>query len=105
MVFSRAITAQPGSGGTDRYARRALAAARRACMLGCMLGCGLGPVAPAAGSEPTWTTYHRDPGRSGDDPDASAASAPVEAWHSRDLGAPIWGQPLILGSRVFVATV
>jgi outer membrane protein assembly factor BamB len=59
----------------------------------------------AAAGEPMWTTYHRDSIRSGDDPDASEPITPVLAWHSQDLGAPIWSQPLILGSRVYVATV
>ncbi|HYL71049.1 MAG TPA: PQQ-binding-like beta-propeller repeat protein, partial [Candidatus Dormibacteraeota bacterium] len=30
---------------------------------------------------------------------------PIEAWQSQDLGAPIWGQPLVLGARTYVATV
>jgi hypothetical protein len=71
-------------------------------VLACLLA---GPLAQAAQAEPTWTTYHRDPGRSGDDPDAVEPIVPVKAWHSRNLGAPIWGQPLVLGSRVYVATV
>ena len=45
------------------------------------------------------------PGRSGDDPDATEPIVPVEDWQSPDLGAPIWSQPLILGSRAYVATV
>jgi polyvinyl alcohol dehydrogenase (cytochrome) len=88
-----------------RPRRRALGPASLACALGFALGCLLGPIAEASGSEATWTTYHRDPGRSGYDPEGSGTGAPVEAWHSRDLGAPIWGQPLILGTRVYVATV
>ncbi len=52
-----------------------------------------------------WTTYHRDPGRSGDDPDATRPIPPVLAWQTENLGAPIWGQPLVLGSHVYVATV
>jgi outer membrane protein assembly factor BamB len=75
-----------------------LAGAALVCLLA-------GPLAQAAQAEPMWTTYHRDPGRSGDDPDAVEPIVPVKAWHSRDLGAPIWGQPLVLGSRVYVATV
>ena len=70
--------------------------------LACMLA---GALAPAASGEPAWTTYHRDAVRSGNDPDATAPIAPTLAWHSQDLGAPIWSQPLILGSRVYVATV
>ncbi len=62
-------------------------------------------TATALAAEPAWTTYHRDPGRSGDDPDAIEPIAPLTAWQTPSLGAPIWGQPLVLGSRVYVATV
>ena len=64
-----------------------------------------GPLTAPARSEPAWTTYHRDAARSGDDPDAIEPIAPVQAWQTTSLGAPIWGQPLVLGSRVYVATV
>jgi outer membrane protein assembly factor BamB len=63
-----------------------------------------GPVGAAQG-EPAWTTYHRDQGRSGYDPDGVSPLTPAPAWQSPDLGAPIWGQPLVLGSRMYVATV
>lgn len=58
-----------------------------------------------AQAEPTWTTYHRDAQRSGDDPDATQPIQPALAWQTGDLGAPIWSQPLVLGDRVYVATV
>jgi outer membrane protein assembly factor BamB len=58
-----------------------------------------------AQGEPAWTTYHRDPGRSGDDPEATQSGAPVLAWQTENLEAPIWGQPLVLGSHVYAATV
>lgn len=70
-----------------------------------LVGCLPGALAPEARAEPMWTTYHRDAGRSGDDPDASEGTTPVEIWHSRDLGAPIWGQPVVLASTAVVATV
>ena len=73
-----------------------------AALLGALLA---GPLTGAARGEPAWTTYHRDPGRSGDDTEAGEPIAPVLAWHSVELGAPIWGQPLVLGPRVYVATV
>lgn len=62
-------------------------------------GAGAGP------GEPAWTTYHHDGERTGSDPDAASPLTPSLSWRSPDLGAPIWGQPLILGSRVYVATV
>jgi outer membrane protein assembly factor BamB len=76
-----------------------------ACLLVAVAATTAGTVAQATAAEPAWTTYHRDSVRSGDDPDATAPIAPTLAWHSQDLGAPIWSQPLILGSRVYVATV
>lgn len=62
-------------------------------------------LSPAAGAEPMWTTYHHDAQRSGYDPEATQPIEPQLAWHSVDLGAPIWSQPLVLGDRVYVATV
>lgn len=62
-------------------------------------------VSPTAQAEPKWTTYHRDAQRSGYDPEATQPIEPLLAWQSVDLGAPIWSQPLILGNRVYVATV
>lgn len=64
-----------------------------------------GPLAKSAFGEPAWTTYHHDAGRSGADPDATSPITPTLAWQSADLGAPIWSQPLILGQRVYAATV
>jgi polyvinyl alcohol dehydrogenase (cytochrome) len=64
-----------------------------------------GIASATSAAEPTWTTYHRDPGRSGNDPESTEPVAPAKAWQSPDLGAPIWGQPLVLGARVYVATV
>ena len=58
-----------------------------------------------AAARPSWTTYHRDAARTGDDPDGAEPIAPVFSWQSVDLGAPMWSQPLVLGSRVYVATV
>jgi outer membrane protein assembly factor BamB len=70
-----------------------------------LLGAAVISLPAAAAAEPTWTTYHRDPVRSGLDPEPSTPVTPTLAWHSPDLGAPIWSQPLVLGSHVYVATV
>jgi outer membrane protein assembly factor BamB len=59
----------------------------------------------AARAEPAWTTYHRDSGRSGYDPEETSPITPVLAWRSADLGAPIWQQPVIAGNRAYIATV
>lgn len=71
-------------------------------MVATLLG---GPLTRPAHAEPAWTTYHRDAQRSGDDPDGTHPIEPAFAWQSVDLGAPIWSQPLVLGGRVYVATV
>jgi outer membrane protein assembly factor BamB len=63
-----------------------------------------GPLASSAHAEPAWTTYHRDQGRSGNDPDAVEPIVPIQAWQSATLSGSIHGQPLVLGQRVYVAT-
>jgi outer membrane protein assembly factor BamB len=73
-----------------------------ACILICLL---FAPLTQAASGEPAWTTYHRDAVRSGVDPDATEPVTPTLAWQSPFLGAAIYGQPVILGSRVYVATI
>ena len=44
------------------------------------------------------------PGPVGLDPEAGEPITPVLDWQSARLDGPIWGQPLLLGSRVYVAT-
>ena len=62
-------------------------------------------AAPAPAAVPSWTTYRRDGARSGVDPDSSSTVAPTQAWQtSSPLDGDIYGQPLVYGSRVFVAT-
>jgi outer membrane protein assembly factor BamB len=86
--------------------RAARVSVHRVGMLAAVLASlGAGSATQAARAEPSWPTYHRDAGRSGFDPEGASPFAPSLAWQSPDLGAPIWGQPLILGSRVYVATV
>jgi outer membrane protein assembly factor BamB len=82
--------------------RRAPRAATLLCLLAFVLA--ESTSAPALG-EPAWPTYHHDAARSGLDPEAGEAVTPTQAWQSSALGAPIWGQPVVLGSRVYVATV
>ncbi len=74
-------------------------------LLACLCLVFFSASTPLARAEPDWTTYHRDAQRSGDDPDATQPIEPVLAWQTGDLGAPIWSQPLVLGNRVYVATV
>jgi outer membrane protein assembly factor BamB len=64
-------------------------------------GVGTG-TARAAG--PAWTTYDHDVQRSAIDPDSTSPLPPTPAWTSAPLDGPVYGQPLVLGSRVYVAT-
>ncbi|HEY5287004.1 MAG TPA: PQQ-binding-like beta-propeller repeat protein [Solirubrobacteraceae bacterium] len=73
--------------------------------IACLLLALFSTSTQSAQAEPTWTTYHRDAQRSGYDPEATQPIEPRLAWQSTDLGASIWSQPLILGNRVYVATV
>jgi outer membrane protein assembly factor BamB len=70
--------------------------------LACGLVCGLAGTALAA--IPSWTTYHHDAGRSGIDPDSTSPVAPTQAWQTPALDGSIWGQPLVYGGDVYVAT-
>jgi outer membrane protein assembly factor BamB len=85
--------------------RARVKSARRLIVLAsAVVACALAPAA-ALGGEAGWSTYHHDGERSGVDPDASSPLTPTLSWQSPDLNAPIWGAPLIVGSRVYVATV
>lgn len=67
------------------------------------LAVGLFPAIAEAGV-PAWTTYHHDAARSGIDPDSTSPVTPTQAWQTPALDGEIWGQPLVYGSRVYVAT-
>ena len=58
----------------------------------------------ASASVPAWTTYHHDSARSGIDPDSTSPVSPTQVWQSDALDGAIYGQPLVYGSRVYVAT-
>ena len=62
----------------------------------------LGASAGAAG--PAWTTYRHDAGRSGFDPDSTSPVRPSQAWQTPALDGEVYGQPLVYGSYVYVAT-
>jgi hypothetical protein len=65
----------------------------------------LGVLAGAAlASAAAWTTYHHDATRSGIDPDSTSSLTPTRAWQTAPLDGAIWGEPLVYGSDVYVAT-
>jgi outer membrane protein assembly factor BamB len=61
-------------------------------------------AASASAAIPAWTTYRHDGARSGIDPDSSSPVAPSQIWQSQALDGQVYGQPLVYGSRVYVAT-
>lgn len=61
-------------------------------------------VGTAVASGAAWTTYHHDAARSGIDPDSTSPLPPSMAWQSAPLDGAVWGEPLVYGSVVYVAT-
>lgn len=102
------INAMPPSADTIAGPPHASALPRRFCLALTVIAVALLIAAASAGAslaEPAWTTYHGDAERTGNDPETISPLVPSLAWQSPNLGAPIWGQPLIVGARVYVATV
>jgi outer membrane protein assembly factor BamB len=65
------------------------------------------PAAAAADSHawlPAWTTYRHDAARSGVDPDSTVPVRPRQVWQSASLDGRVFGEPLVYGKRVYVAT-
>lgn len=62
------------------------------------------PVATPAPPAPAWTTYDRDIARTGLDPSAPPLGTPHRIWASVSLDGDVYGQPLVLGDRVYAAT-
>src|ERR1700726_230487 len=58
----------------------------------------------AAAAIPVWTTYRHDAARSGMDPDSMSPVTPSQAWQTPALDGKVYGQPLVYGSHVYVAT-
>ncbi len=61
-------------------------------------------TAASAGAAPAWTTYRHDAGQSGSDPDSTNPVTPGQAWQTPALDGEVYGQPLVYGSYVYVAT-
>lgn len=64
----------------------------------------IGAALAGAATTPAWTTYRHDMQRSGIDPDNTSPVAPTQTWQTGALDGPIYGSPLVYGSRVYVAT-
>src|SRR5437016_3611157 len=64
-----------------------------------------GAVTAAHAAVPSWTTYRHDAQRSGIDPDSGSSVTPSQLWQTTpELDGDIYGQPLVYGTRVYVAT-
>jgi polyvinyl alcohol dehydrogenase (cytochrome) len=58
----------------------------------------------ASASVPAWTTYRHDAGRSGIDPDSGRPVTPAQIWQTDALDGEVYGQALVYGAHVYVAT-
>jgi outer membrane protein assembly factor BamB len=74
------------------------------CAVCLILAVGFATATTAAAGVPSWTTYRHDGARSGVDPDSTSPLAPTQAWQSPALDGQVYGQPLVYGGRVYVAT-
>ncbi len=63
---------------------------------------GPAPTGPAV-TAGDWPTYHHDNARTGVAPGVPAPGRLATAW-TRDLDGAVYGQPLVVGGRVFAAT-
>ena len=52
----------------------------------------------------TWMTYHRDNARSGSDPGTGGLAPARRIWTTPPLDGLVYAQPLVSGTRVYVAT-
>ena len=84
-----------------------LLAAAGAASAACWLGLS-GPAVAAAGGQPggpdSWTVYHGDLAGSGVARSVPGVDTSARAWTSPALDGELYGEPLVSGGRVFVAT-
>jgi outer membrane protein assembly factor BamB len=78
---------------------------RRRVPLFCLILLMLATLASPAGADSAaWTTYRHDAARTGIDPDSTSPVTPAPAWQTPALDGEVYAQPLVYGSRVYVAT-
>jgi outer membrane protein assembly factor BamB len=91
---------------------RGLSSRLAACFLGCAAAAGvaLAPPGLASGHKPrpprppSWTVYHGDPLGSGIAAGVRSVDTATRAWTSPMLDGQLYGEPLVFGDRVYVAT-
>ena len=68
-------------------------------------GAGGRPTSAAATpGDSSWTVYHQDPAGNGVATSAAAVNTSSPAWTSPTLDGQVYGEPLVSGGQVFVAT-
>lgn len=84
---------------------------RAACLLGLATVVSLVLASPAlasahnaAAASPSWTVYHGNPAGTGDAAGIKSVNTASRAWTSPTLAGQLYGQPLVLGDLVYVAT-
>ena len=79
-----------------------------ACCLGCTAAAIVVVASPAVASAhkpgPPWTVYHGDPLGSGVAAGVRSVDTATRAWTSPTLDGQLYGEPLVFGDRVYVAT-
>ena len=91
--------------------RRGHGLRRAACLLGCAaVSVVLTPSAvasvhsPGPARSPSWTVYHGDPAGSGVAAGVGSVETAARAWTSPTLDGQFYGEPLVFGDLVYVAT-
>jgi hypothetical protein len=79
-------------------------ATRAACLIAVVVGMVALSATVAWGAVPAWTTYDHDGARSATDPDSGSPVTPAPAWGPVQVDGGVYAQPLVFGSRVYVAT-
>jgi polyvinyl alcohol dehydrogenase (cytochrome) len=90
-----------------RPGRAALLAAATAATALSATAAGAGPAAATPAASPAtvaWTVYHGDPAGSGTGTLPGPVDTSSPAWTSPALDGQLYGEPLVSGGRVFVAT-
>src|SRR5215475_2769681 len=90
---------------------RGLRSRRVACLLGCaaasvvvVLPTLASTHSPGPAGTPSWTVYHDDPAGSGVAAGVGSVDTAARAWTSPTLDGQLYGEPLVIGDRVYVAT-
>jgi len=89
---------------------RGRALRRAAGILGCAAACVVARPAlaltfsPGTDGTPSWTLYHGDPAGTGVATGVRSVDTTARAWTSPALDGQLYGEPLVLGDVVYVAT-